>query len=175
MEHCDVADSNHDDEEQELVEEERQREHQVEHESHDDAQEEAYFNKTSVGTKRRRELTNKGRKEEEGNSDWQKLEHRNRPYVGVSLKKSLNKWQAEFNYNGRKHHIGTFALRKDAAIAYDKARLKFGPPKKGAPRPLLNFASAPWATTLFPQGEEKDNNNSLDSFTLSFPDSGCNR
>ena len=51
--------------------------------------------------------------------------------------------------SGERHHVGTFDSRRKAAIAYDRARVKLGPPtSKKAKRPRLNFARASWADTI---------------------------
>ena len=52
--------------------------------------------------------------------------------------------------DGQRHHLGGYHTPKDAAKAYDLARVKLGPPlSKYAKRPVLNFARATWADTLY--------------------------
>ena len=97
--------------------------------------------------------------EEEGEEEGCDQVH----YNGITLKPS-GRWAVQVQCNKKTLCCGTFGTKKEAAIAYDRERLKLGPPtSKHASRPKLNFARAAWATTLYPQeGEDEDEDDDED-------------
>ena len=46
-------------------------------------------------------------------------------YRGVSLKPSTGGWVAQISVNGKRIHLGHYKSEKMAALAYDKAVIKF--------------------------------------------------
>lgn len=46
-------------------------------------------------------------------------------YKGVSWKTQNNKWVSQIRFKTKKLHLGYYNLEKDAAIAYNKAAIKF--------------------------------------------------
>ena len=46
-------------------------------------------------------------------------------YQGVSLHKSVNKWNAQITLDGKKHSIGYYANEEQAAVDYARARFKY--------------------------------------------------
>jgi hypothetical protein len=55
-------------------------------------------------------------------------------FYGVSASKK--RWQARINYGSRRHTLGTFATKQEAALAYDRAAREHGEGKK-----TLNYES----------------------------------
>lgn len=51
------------------------------------------------------------------------LKNRTSKFLGVCRYK--NKWRAGLKYKGRQYHLGDFYIEADAALAYNKAALKF--------------------------------------------------
>lgn len=58
---------------------------------------------------------------------------RNRPigikntsgYRGVSWHKGVKKWAAQINFDGKNNHLGYYATKEEAALAYNAAALKY--------------------------------------------------
>ena len=48
-------------------------------------------------------------------------------YVGVSFHAQTGKWQAHIHANGRRHRLGEFQDKEEAAIAYANAKTKLHP------------------------------------------------
>lgn len=46
-------------------------------------------------------------------------------YKGVSKRKTRNKWDAMIKINGKTTYLGSYCSKKEAAIAYDNAALKY--------------------------------------------------
>lgn len=46
-------------------------------------------------------------------------------YKGVNKCPNSPNWNAHIRFNGKKRHLGCFELEKDAAVAYNKAALKY--------------------------------------------------
>lgn len=46
-------------------------------------------------------------------------------YKGVSWNKKINKWVAQIQKDGKKHHLGSFSNEHEAAVAYNKKAKEF--------------------------------------------------
>jgi hypothetical protein len=47
-------------------------------------------------------------------------------YYGVTATANRKRWEAQIHYDNRKHHLGTFDTKQEAALAYDRAVLQSG-------------------------------------------------
>jgi len=47
-------------------------------------------------------------------------------YIGVTMKKGRKKWVTHIVINHKKEYLGSFVFEKEAGLAYQKARLKYG-------------------------------------------------
>ena len=45
-------------------------------------------------------------------------------FIGVFWEKGISKWRTSITADGKKHHLGVFVLKEDAAEAYDEAAIK---------------------------------------------------
>ena len=95
-----------------------------------------------------------------------KASHENREaerYTGIRKRQISRQsggwvWEGRFSVNGKRYTFtfaGTLTV-DEAARAYDRERLKFGPPASTfAQRPKLNLIRAAWADTLYPEESEE--------------------
>ena len=51
--------------------------------------------------------------------------HNTSGYKGVSFLKSINKWRAYIVINNKQIHLGCYLKKEDAALAYNKAAIKY--------------------------------------------------
>jgi hypothetical protein len=57
-------------------------------------------------------------------------------FYGVCTSATGKRWQAQIKYGGKRHHIGTFGTKQEAALAYDRAATEHDAGKK-----KLNYES----------------------------------
>ena len=63
-------------------------------------------------------------------------------YIGVTLRKSSQQWQAEIRINGKRKYLGNFSTQVEAAVAYNKAAADTGKPLNILPKGASSKASA---------------------------------
>jgi hypothetical protein len=91
--------------------------------------------------------------EEAKQQRWIKCGEAGSKYRGVSWNKKNKKWDANINYDGKKHHVGYFEGEEEAARIYDKAaraqhgdkaQLNFPAEGESGPRQSSKYRGVSW-------------------------------